>query len=172
MPKAEIERATPRDARWVSQLVRQSDLDEFSAARISIPDMLLEEARAGRAEIGFMDDAPVGMFGIYPEHLLSDEANVWMVSTIYLPRYARAFLPHSRAWVQRQLETHSKLQNFVDARNTQAIKWLKWLGFRVAEQWPVDVHGHVFYYFSLERVSCAAQQPLPSQLSQPLLLAA
>jgi len=49
------------------------------------------------------------------------------------------------------LAGYSHLENWVDARNTKAINWLRWLGFTVHDPVPFGVAGLPFHRFDMRR---------------------
>ena len=46
---------------------------------------------------------------------------------------------------------YPKLRNHVDARNSSAITWIKWLGFTVEKAVPYGPDGVLFHPFHWER---------------------
>lgn len=75
----------------------------------------------------------------------------WMVTTDYVETHARGFLRASKALLQEMLQRHHMLVNYVDARNTAAIRWLLWLGVSMDEAAPYGVAGLPFRKFTLIR---------------------
>ena len=47
------------------------------------------------------------------------------------------------------LKTYRVLTNYADARNTTAIRWLRWLGFNILPAIPFGLDGLPFHPFEL-----------------------
>ena len=47
------------------------------------------------------------------------------------------------------LATYPLLRNYVDERNTMAIRWLEWLGFEILPVEPFGVEGLPFHPFEM-----------------------
>ena len=77
----------------------------------------------------------------------------WLISTTHIERHPRAFLKACRPLLQRMLQRHPTLTNYIDARNTAAIRWLQWLGFRMDSPVPHGPHRLPFRQFHLTRDS-------------------
>jgi len=75
----------------------------------------------------------------------------WLISTIHVERYPREFLRATKPLVDEMLGRHQRLQNYVDASNTAAIRWLRWLGFELGTAVPYGHQGKPFIPFKLER---------------------
>lgn len=79
----------------------------------------------------------------------------WMVSSTWIEVYRRAFLAECVGVVADMRARHQVLINFADVRNTQAIRWLKWLGFTFLPAIPYGVNNELFYPFQMEGTACA-----------------
>jgi hypothetical protein len=79
---------------------------------------------------------------------------IWMLSTDRLYEYPVEFTTHSRDLFRQYHERYEVLTNFVDARNTRHIKWLKWLGCHMVRK--VDRFGpHSLPFLEFASVKCA-----------------
>ena len=90
---------------------------------------------------------PVCMFGLNPDSLLGDKAKIWMLATDELKTIQRRFARHSKEVVREYLEDYPLLYNYIDVRNTESIKWLKWLGAKMLHAVPYGINGESFFYF-------------------------
>ncbi|ROM29273.1 hypothetical protein BK645_09900 [Pseudomonas protegens] len=79
----------------------------------------------------------------------------WMASTNAIIRYRRQFLAHCRPVVEAMRHRHLWLINMADARNTLAIRWLTWLGFKFQPAVPYGINGELFHPFHMEGAKCA-----------------
>ena len=79
------------------------------------------------------------LVGVGPLSLLGGEGCPWLLGSDLVARHALAFARRNRAMVASWLRTYPVLRNHVDARNFQAIRWLRWLGFEVKPAMPYGV---------------------------------
>lgn len=79
----------------------------------------------------------------------------WMVSSIWIETHRRAFLAQCRGVIDDMRTRHQYLINFADVRNTQAVRWLKWLGFTFLPPIPYGLNNEPFYPFQMEGTACA-----------------
>jgi hypothetical protein len=75
----------------------------------------------------------------------------WMVTTNHIKINPRGFLRASKAVLSEAMRRHVTLTNYVDARNTDAIRWLAWLGFTIAPAVPYGASKLPFHEFTLIR---------------------
>lgn len=133
---------------------RPADVAELAVTSGSTPT---EAMKAGirvsiRSYTGTIDGVPVCMFGANPFSVLSGIGSVWMIGSAALnsKRVQKVLLRESLPVLDNlQNLFPTMLYNFVDARNTSAIRWLKWLGFTFHE--AIDINGFPFFPFSRAR---------------------
>lgn len=143
-------RATPALIARVVEVARPEDVDELFAASLMTPAQVAELGRErGEAWVGVVEGEPVCVFGVVRPSLLSTDGWPWMVGTDRLPFRGRAFLEGSREVVAEMRCRFPVLRNFVDARNSRAIRWLKWLGFTIMEAEPHGPLGLPFHPFEM-----------------------
>lgn len=100
---------------------------------------------------GFVDDKAVCMFGVVRSSYLGGSGRPWMVGTYLLDKHAHVFLKRCKKQIEEMLVRFDRLENFIDARNTKAIAWLKWLGFQFGEPQPMGPFNLPFIKFTMER---------------------
>lgn len=145
------------DIATIEPLVRQADRDEITEA-LGIPmvDALRDGIRDSRkASKIVVDGLVVAVFGDASFSLLGGLGVPWLISTIHVERYPKAFLTVCKPEVAEMLTRHAELINFVDVRNTVAIRWLKWLGFQFDDPAPYGPRGMLFQRFWMRRAPCA-----------------
>ncbi|OZI23751.1 hypothetical protein CAL26_09990 [Bordetella genomosp. 9] len=77
----------------------------------------------------------------------------WMSGTSAFYRAPRALTRLGRHYSAFGLSIYHTLVNYVDVRNTVSIRWLKAMGYTVADEpLPVGVNGELFYRFSMSRI--------------------
>lgn len=149
--KAEVLPLVDGDIEAIAAIVREADRDEIEGALgIPIDYAIREGARQGAQKIVINGDV-VAVFGCAVHCLLTDVAVPWMVSTVHIEPRFRAFLRISANEVAKMHVKHQTLLNYVDVRNTVAIRWLEWLGFEFSEPEPYGPHGMPFMKFMMER---------------------
>ncbi len=144
---------TAEDVASILPIVRQADIDEITEA-LGIPmGEALRDAITGslNAKQIVVDGQVVAVFGDAVFSILGSVGVPWLISTIHVEKHARAFLKVCKPEVQGMLTRHHHLMNYVDARNTAAIRWLKWLGFSFGPAAPYGARRFPFHPFTLNR---------------------
>lgn len=96
-----------------------------------------------------IDGVPAGLFGVAPTaaHAIGVP---WMLGTPALERAPGQLTKKGRVYVARMREAYPTLINFVDARATKSIGWLRLLGFTIAEKpEPFGIFKMPFYRFGV-----------------------
>lgn len=139
------------DIEAIAAVARQADRDEMLAcAGHTVAEALCrglqESLRAWMIE---SDGLPLAACG---DTMAGIGTGVpWMVTTDHIAADPRGFLRASRAVVGDGMQRHHQMVNYVDARNTAAIRWLAWLGFDIGEAVPYGVQGLPFHQFRMIR---------------------
>lgn len=97
------------------------------------------------------NERAIAMFGIIPLTILGNTATIWLLASPELEKVQRAFLKHSRQFINMMLGYYPILINYVDVENRQSLKWLSWLGAKIEEPKPYGVEGAMFRYFYFKR---------------------
>lgn len=142
------------DILGVSRIVRQADRDEIEGAlQTPIEQALREGALGYKASKIVMDGKVLAVFGDAPH---SEGVGVpWLISTVHVTRHPKAFLQVCKPEIEEMLTRSELLINFVDVRNTTAIRWLTWLGFEFGEPEPYGPLDVLFKRFWMRRTPCA-----------------
>lgn len=129
--------------------LRKSDIDEVWASHHHTPEEALRLSFEMSTLCLTVDikGMPVVMFGIVPQTLLSDKANVWLLATDGILKVRKSFLKHCKEFIGIMLKEYSVLENYVDARNTLSIRWLKWCGAEIEEAKPIGAEKLPFHHF-------------------------
>lgn len=153
MAKAEVLPVHPDDLATIAPLVRQADLDEIEGAlRTPIHHALLEGVTGSRkARQIVVDGLVVAVFGDADCEHATGLGVPWLISTVHVERFPRAFLAVCKPEVADMLTRHDALLNYVDVRNRVAIRWLKWLGFDFHDPEPYGAAGEPFYPFTMRK---------------------
>jgi len=132
--------------------MRQADVMEVWATNRSRPlEALAKSTRLSeKARTGLIDGEIVCMFGVYRQNLMGARGTIWLLGTDLLQKHGRRFLRRNRDETDRLSNGFSLLENYCDARNTVAIRWLKWLGFTIDPPAPHGVYNLPFHHFHKE----------------------
>lgn len=107
-------------------------------------------ALSTRAWTGTIDGRTAAIFGVAAASPLTGLGVPWLVGTDLVGRHPRVFLRRSRPILGEMLRLYPRLVNYVDADNEAAVRWLGWLGFRIAAPEPFGPFALPFHRFSLE----------------------
>lgn len=90
------------------------------------------------------------MFGVKAPSMLSSVAMPWMIASDRLEFNSRTFLRKSKRILEIVSEQFPHMQNYVDARNVVAVRWLQWIGFSVYYPEPYGIDNLPFHRFELK----------------------
>lgn len=94
----------------------------------------------------------VAMYGIVPESLVGEAANVWFLGSAEMSKIKKTFVKASRQVIANFLLQYPRLWNIVDGRYASSIKWLEHCG-AVFHKEPIMMNGVEFYGFTIRRKS-------------------
>lgn len=91
-------------------------------------------------------DIPIAMFGTTPYSVKMGV--VWLLTTNDIASHRIAFIRRSKAVIRELMRDYDILFNFVDARHTLSLSWLKYCG--AIEKEIIEINGFPFHlmYFS------------------------
>lgn len=128
--------------------LRAADLAEIAVAGIDAETAVRGSIRASVfAYTAWVGDDIAACFGV--EKIDAGEASPWLLTTPAVERIPLQMVRSARFFVNRWLETWPVLRNRVDARYTQACRFLQLLGFHLHS--PHDVGGVQFLVFERRR---------------------
>lgn len=140
--------ASMQDALDLAPRMREADKQEVRASHGVGPlDALTIAFKASSSAYTMvLDGEIVGMFGVAPGGE-EGAGSPWMLCSDKFYEGSRQFARECREWIARLHEGYPLLYNYVDARNTRAIRWLRWCGFRFFAARPYGVEGRPFHEF-------------------------
>ena len=146
-----IELAHPFFVEELAANMCQRDIDECWAASHNTPFEALTQSLAAspNAMMGFYKGRVVCMYGVAEMSILSNVGVPWLLGTDEIEKHSKYFLRQNRHYMKEIKRKYSLLINFVDARNTVAIRWLKWLGFEVFDAQPFGPDDVPFRRFEM-----------------------
>ena len=148
----EVVSATPTLALEIAAKMRRADAEEAWAANRATPDqaVLCGLEMSPDPMVGLADGRSVCIFGVGQWSVLALQGIPWLLATDELPRHARYFLRASKQYVLGIKESYQRLANYVDARNTEAVRWVAWLGFKLDDPIPFGFDKLPFHRFHWE----------------------
>lgn len=150
MSQGYVRPSIERDAYALAPRLRQADLMEIDAASGENPLQALIRGfeQSWQPFTMLVDDQPIGMFGAVPMDKDFLTAAIWLLSTDDLFNVRYQFLRNSRLWLDVLHKPFSIVFNYVDARNTVHVKWLKWCDFKfIAKHDQFGYRKQPFYEF-------------------------
>lgn len=146
-------RSREGDASTLAPRLRDVDLREIKAASGHTPLAVLQSSLRNSSQCysGVVqdDDDVVMMFGVVPWSV--NTGAVWLLTSDIdkLDRsVAFKFARDCKKWADELSKECPILFNWVDARNTTAIRWLKWMGFEFpTPAKPYGVEQRPFFQF-------------------------
>jgi len=144
--------AAPEHVGALALTMRAEDVAEVWAAGRRTPrEALFEAVKVSRnPKAALYDGRVLCMFGIaIPTAVFSLVGIPWMLGSAEMPKHARALLRLSRAYIQRESQEFF-LVNYVDARYSAAVRWLRWLGFTIYPAEPFGDDQMLFHRFEIK----------------------
>lgn len=141
----ESNRVVVRDSTYLdifdlSNNMRSQEVAEIWASEHIRPFQAVHDSfdKSAEKRTFLYDGRVAGMFGVIPESYMSDKGIVWMLTTPEILKMKFTFYKLSRKFIASLLARYVDLYNFVDARNTQCVDWLKRCD---AEIYPAEGFG-------------------------------
>ncbi len=132
--------------------LRRCDIEEIKASS-SLPPIDAMRRSFEKSPLcwtALKDGKPIAMFGAACQSVMSVHGSPWMLGSDGLTRAVIGIGRFSRYYVARMKQRFSILENYIDARQTRSIRWLKWCGFNVDKPEPIGLHGEPFHRFWMQ----------------------
>lgn len=141
----------PSDAARLFANLRASDLAECQAYGHADLAASLEASvrRSILCWTGLVDGELATIIGVAPVNIITGVGSPWMLGTPVLDRYQRVLVRRTPEYIARMLKAFPHLVNFVHAKNTTSVRWLKRLGFTLHEAVPYGPLGEPFHPFEM-----------------------
>ena len=75
----------------------------------------------------------------------------WLLGTDLTKKVKRAFLTDLKRCSEIMVRDYGILVNYVHPDNTQSVRWLSWLGFKIEDPIPFGEFGELFHPFYMVR---------------------
>lgn len=147
-----IRDAWKEDIDWLQDRLRPEDEEEviaagFKSAREALLYSFEKSSVCLCVDIG---GNPAALFGIVPDSLLGDSANIWFLGAAEMNDIKKTFLKLSRRFIADFLLQYPRLHNFVDGRYKKTFRWLEACGAKFGKK-PVMSNGIEFFPFVIGR---------------------
>ena len=151
MAEVLIRPTEPGDAAELFANLRTSDLAECRA--YGHPDIAASiESSVNRSVLcwtGLVDGELAAIIGVAPVNMLAGVGSPWMLGTPVLDRHQRILVRRTPEYISRMLKAFPHLVNYVHAKNTTSVRWLRRLGFTLHEAVPYGPLGEPFHPFEM-----------------------
>lgn len=141
----------PGDAAALAANLRPSDLAECQAyGRGDIAAGVISSAnRSMLCWTAFIDGELAAILGCAPISVVSGIGSPWMLGTPVLDRHSRVLVRETPEYIGKMLNAFPHLVNFVHAKNTTSMRWLRRLGFTLHAAQPYGALGEPFHPFEM-----------------------
>jgi|SRR5580704_117825 hypothetical protein len=82
---------------------------------------------------GMVDGEIACLWGLAPPTFLSENAYLWLLTTDLVEEHKFLFIRYSQRYVEEMLKVYPRIVGHVETTNTQAIRWIRWLGAKIGE---------------------------------------
>ena len=141
----------PGDAARLFANLRASDLTECRAyGHLDIAASIASCVdRSVLCWTGLVDGELAAIIGVAPVNMLTGVGSPWMLGTPVLDRHQRVLVRMTPEYISRMLKVFPHLVNYVHAKNTTSVRWLRRLGFTLHEAVPYGPLGEPFLPFEM-----------------------
>jgi hypothetical protein len=147
----EIREVRPEDIVTLAKNLRRSDRIEIRACTLkgaSIKEIISDSVGYSTySRAGFVDGELACLWGTGPVSVMGGVGMPWFLATNLVEQYPMVFLRRCKSVLAEMKGPYTTLENWVYAKNTGAIHWLKWLGFTFDEPKPWGPRGKKFQRF-------------------------
>jgi len=145
----------PADVPAIATGLRPGDLAEIRAEGFAGAREAIEASVAVSSLrcLAMMEEGrPIAICGVAGT-ILSRVGRPWMLGTLALdrPGAQRALLAFSRLVAGLMRDRYDHLENYVDARYAEAVRWVEWMGFTIEPPVPFGINGELFHRFWWKR---------------------
>lgn len=144
-PRNGVRVARLQDVEYLASRLRPADVAEVQAMGLDpLQSLTIGFATSSQVyTVALKDGTPIAMFGVVDTG--KETGSCWMLGTPEIESHKIEFLRKCRPWVDVLHLQFPLLWNWVDARNTLHLAWLRWIGFRRSTSMPLGVNKEVFH---------------------------
>lgn len=142
--------ATIEHLRELAGSARPADRDEAEASHGSLEEALYDAFKRTEYPVALSYKGElIAVYGVASAGWLSDYGALWLIGTPLMRKYAGRVLHDAKLFVAHAREHYPSLVNYVDARNTESVRWLAALGFTIDPPQPFGVKQLPFHRFHM-----------------------
>jgi hypothetical protein len=133
--------------------LRASDVEEVESSTGVGANLVLAEtyAKTKKSYAVIHDNKTVAVFGCNALTSPGDIGVPWLLATDQIESITWPFSRECRLHIESMLIKYSLLMNYVLAKNTKSVRWLKWCGFEVFPPKPFGPYEKPFHLFIKRR---------------------
>lgn len=83
---------------------------------------------SGHVRLGYIADKLVCCWGLVPTTFLSNQAYLWLFTTLEVKDHRFLFVRHSQRQIEIMLEHYEIITGHCKVDAAESIRWVKWLG--------------------------------------------
>lgn len=153
LAKTKVRGFHPEDLPELIERMRKPDWDEVEAAHGEVPGALASSIQASTVVWSAEVEGRLAcVFGCAPiSGVLGRSAAPWMLGTHVVDQNPGALMRLTPAYIGLMRESYPHLLNYVDARNTRSVRWLRRMGFEIHPAQPYGVAQLPFHLFEMKR---------------------
>jgi len=149
----DIRKSTMQDIVYLKTRLRKHDIDEiWASSHLKPVEALTYSFYLSTICLTVIQGEPVGMFGLVEDPADENRAIIWMLGSERLNKVSREVIRDTKYIIDGFLDNYDVLFNHVDARNTKAIRWLRYLGADINDAEPFGKEGLLFHRFTFRRM--------------------
>ena len=151
MAKIEVRPVRDEDFAELATNMRPQDVDECHAMGVTDLEQGLRACHrvSMLSWTATVDGQVACVFGVGSLSCLTGEGSPWLLGTNLIDKNAGAFIRRTMPYIRRMLLAFPHLTNYVDARNTRSVTWLRRVGFTLHPAAPYGPHGVPFHRFEM-----------------------
>lgn len=137
------------DAEILAANLRDADMAELQAAGFDEALYPIRQSvmRSTMCWTALVDGELACIFGVTWSG--PDTGSPWMLGTPVVDRHSRVLVRRTPHYIAFMLQAFSNLRNFVHAENIASVRWLRRMGFTLAEPQPYGPRGALFHPFEM-----------------------
>lgn len=151
--KVTFKPTTIEDVLAIADRLRDKDREEVQSQGFTSGEALKTSFEASFISYSaYLNEKIICIFGIVPVSLIGNRATIWMLGSEELNQIKLSFVKYTREFIDFFLGKYPLLENWVDGRYNQAIKWLQLCGAEFDFDRPITTRDGVdFYHFEIRR---------------------
>ena len=137
------------EALSMAPLMREADVLEVAGLG-QTPEQAITQSfyDSDMVWLAYFEGRPAALIGVGRVSVMGNQGTPWFLTSNVMNEWGakRALLKYSPVFIQDFLDNYDILVNYVDAKYTKALTWLKWLGFTIDDNpEPSPITGAMFY---------------------------